>query len=159
MYVAWYGAFENICARGRRIDHLHVQRRLNRQLSTVIRKIACVIFGACLIYFGLAHHFYLANTVSMVPAWLPPGQTFWAYVTAAGHIAAGIAILSGICLRPAAMLLAAMFIVFAILVHAPRIIMDSHTHMSWAENAVNFALIGPAWVIAALGPAAGKAKS
>jgi uncharacterized membrane protein YphA (DoxX/SURF4 family) len=159
VYVAWYGAFENIALAVGALIICTYYARLEPATVDRARKIACVIFGVCLIYFGLAHHFYLANTVSMVPAWLPPGQTFWAYVTAAGHIAAGIAILSGICLRPAAMLLAAMFIVFAILVHAPRIIMDSHTHMSWAENAVNFALIGPAWVIAALGPAAGKAKS
>jgi len=84
----------------------------------------------------------------MVPAWLPPGQTFWAYATAAGHIAAGIAILSGIYARTAAMLLAAMFVVFAIL-HAPRIVMDPHTHFNWAENATNFALIGSAWAIVA----------
>jgi hypothetical protein len=51
------------------------------------------------------------------------------------------------------MLLTAMFIIFAILVHAPRIVSDPHTHMNWAENAVNFALIGSAWVIAASIPA------
>jgi uncharacterized membrane protein YphA (DoxX/SURF4 family) len=115
--------------------------------------IARLIFGICLIYFGLAHHFYLAYTAKMVPAWLPPSQTFWAYATAAGHIAAGIAILSGIAARPAAMLLTAMFVVFAILVHAPTIVIDPHTHFNWVENATNFALIGSAWVIAASIPA------
>jgi uncharacterized membrane protein YphA (DoxX/SURF4 family) len=90
---------------------------------------------------------------------LPPNPTFWAYATAAGHIAAGIAIIVGIYARPAAMLLAAMFIVFAILVHLPRIIMLSHTHMSWGENAVNIALIGAAWVVAASLPGAAKRKS
>ena len=57
------------------------------------------------------------------------------------------------------MLLAAMFIVFQFLVHAPRVVSDPHTHMNWAENAVNFALIGSAWVIAASIPAVRKTKN
>jgi hypothetical protein len=46
------------------------------------------------------------------------------------------------------MLLTAMFVVFGILVHAPTIFIDPHTHLNWAENAINFALIGSAWAIA-----------
>lgn len=149
VYVAWYGLFENLALAAGALIICTFYARLEPATVERLSKVARVIFGICLIYFGLAHHFYLANTVSMVPAWLPPGQTFWAYATAAGHVAAGIAIILGIYARPAAMWLAGMFIVFAILVHAPRIIMDSHTHMSWAENAVNIALIGSAWVIAA----------
>ena len=90
-----------------------------------------------------------APTAEFVPAWLPPGQTFWAYATAAGHFAAGIAILSGILARAAAMWLTAMFVVFGILVHAPTILIEPHTHFNWAANAINFALIASAWVIAA----------
>ena len=47
------------------------------------------------------------------------------------------------------MLLTAMFVVFGILVHAPTIFSDPHTHMNWAENVLNFALIASAWVMAA----------
>jgi hypothetical protein len=50
------------------------------------------------------------------------------------------------------MLLTAMFVAFGILVHAPTIFIDPHTHINWAENAINFALIGSAWVIAASVP-------
>ena len=148
MYVAWYGLFENLALAVGALIICTYYARLEPKTIERLGKIGRVIFGACLIYYGLAHHFYLANTVSMVPAWLPPSQTFWAYATGAGHVAAGVAIIFGVYARLAAILLAAMFIIFAILVHAPRIIMDSHTHMSWAENAVNLALIGAAWVIA-----------
>jgi uncharacterized membrane protein YphA (DoxX/SURF4 family) len=112
-------------------------------------RIARLLFGVCLIVFGLAHLFYLKPTADFVPAWLPPGQVFWAYATAAGHFAAGAAILSGIAARIAAMLLTAMFVCFGILVHAPTLFNDPHTHFNWAANAMNFALIGSAWVIAA----------
>jgi uncharacterized membrane protein YphA (DoxX/SURF4 family) len=99
--------------------------------------------------FGSAQLVYLEYTAKMVPAWLPPGQAFWACARSAGHFAAGIAILSDVYARTAAMLLTAMFIVFGILVHAPTVFIDPHTHVNWAENAINFALIGSAWVVAA----------
>ncbi len=149
-FGAWYGVFENsalaaaaliICVRYARLEAARAER---------VAKIARIIFGMCLIYFGLAHHFYLANTVSMVPAWLPPGKIFWAYATGAAHILAGVAIISGVYARLAAMLLSAMFVVFSILVHAPRVLITlPHNHFAWGENAVNIALIGSAWVVAA----------
>jgi uncharacterized membrane protein YphA (DoxX/SURF4 family) len=107
------------------------------------------LFGVCLIFFGLAHLFYLKQTAEAVPAWIPPGQVFWAYATAAGHFAAAIAILTGIATRIATVLLAAMFIVFGIFVHAPAAFADPHTHFNWAANAINFGLIASAWAIAA----------
>jgi uncharacterized membrane protein YphA (DoxX/SURF4 family) len=96
------------------------------------------------------------------PSWFLRGcrrvKLFGAYATAAGHFAAGIAILSDIYARTAARLLTAMFVVFGILVHAPTIFIAPHTHINWAENAINFALIGSAWVIAASVPV-GKSKA
>jgi uncharacterized membrane protein YphA (DoxX/SURF4 family) len=88
---------------------------------------------------------------------LPPGQTFWAYATGAGHILAGIALITGVCARLAAILLTAMFIIFTVLVHAQRVLVTlPHNHFAWGENAVNIALIGAAWVVAASVPAAGN---
>jgi uncharacterized membrane protein YphA (DoxX/SURF4 family) len=114
-----------------------------------LTKCAQYLFGVCLIFFGLAHFFYLKETAEAVPAWLPPGQVFWAYATAAGHFAAAVAILTGFATRIATMLLTAMFIVFGILVHAPAVFADPHSHFNWAANAVNFALVASAWAIAA----------
>lgn len=154
-YVAWYGVFENLALVAAALIICTYYARLQPATVERLCKISRIVFGICPIYFGLSHHLYLANTVSMVPAWLPPGQTFWAYATGAGHIAAGMAISVGVYASPAAMLLAAMYSVFAILVHAPRIITNSHAYMSWGENATNFALIGAAWVIASSIPADG----
>jgi uncharacterized membrane protein YphA (DoxX/SURF4 family) len=159
VFVAWYGVAEDLALAAGGLLIYAYSAPLRPAAAERLSKIGRLVFGICLIYFGLAHHFFLAFTVKMVPAWLPPGQIFWAYATAVGHIAAGVAILSGIYARAAAMLLTAMFIVFALLVHAPRILIDPHTHINWAENAVNFALIGSAWVIAASIPAGGKSKA
>jgi uncharacterized membrane protein YphA (DoxX/SURF4 family) len=149
-FGAWYGVFENSALATPALIICMFYSRLEPATTKRLSRIARVIFGVCLVYFGLAHHFYLANTVSMVPAWLPPSQSFWAYATGAGHVAAGIAIISGVQARLAAVLLAAMFIVFTLLVHAPRVLITlPHNHFAWGENAVNIALIGAAWVVAA----------
>jgi uncharacterized membrane protein YphA (DoxX/SURF4 family) len=149
VFVNWYGVAEQLAlAAGGLVVYAYCAQ-LEPTGAERLSKIGRIIFGVCLIVFGLAHLFYLAYTAKLVPAWLPPGQTFWVYATAAGHFAAGIAILSGIYARTAAMLLTAMFVLFGILVHAPTIFIGPHTHINWAENAINFALIGSAWVIAA----------
>jgi uncharacterized membrane protein YphA (DoxX/SURF4 family) len=158
-FGAWYGVAEHLALAASGLVIYSFRAQLEPATAERLSKIGRLIFAMSLIYFGLAHHFYLPETVKLVPAWLPPGQTFWAYATAAGHVAAGIAILSGIYARPATMLLTAMFIVFAILVHAPRVLFEPHIHFNWAENNINFALIGAAWVIAASIPAVAKPKA
>ncbi len=105
-------------------------------------------FGACLLVFGAAHFVYVPETAAFVPAWLPPGQRFWALTTGAAHLLAGLALLSGIRALLAARLLTAMFVGFGLLVWLPRLLATPHEHMAWAGNAINFALIGAAWVVA-----------
>jgi len=159
VFVNWEGAAETLALVAGGLVAYASCAQLEPATAERLSKLGRFIFGACLIVFGLAHLFYLAYTASLVPAWLPPGQIFWVYVTAAAFFAAAAAILSGIAARLAAMLLTAMFVVFAVLVHAHTILFHPHIHFNWVENAMNFALIGSAWVIAASVPAARKSKA
>jgi uncharacterized membrane protein YphA (DoxX/SURF4 family) len=111
-------------------------------------RVALICMGVCLLMFGLAHFLYLGFTASMVPAWLPGGQRFWAILTGVAHIAAGIALLSGIKARLAANLLTVMFASFSVLVHLPTLIAAPHSHLNWVINAINLALTGAAWAFA-----------
>jgi len=124
---------------------------LTADLTAVARgrliKTGEVIFGVCLISFAAAHFVYLPDTAAYVPKWLPPSQTFWAFATGAAHLAAAIAILSGVLARLAARLLTVMFVGFSLLVHIPNLLAD-HSHFNWAANAINLALIGAAWAMA-----------
>jgi uncharacterized membrane protein YphA (DoxX/SURF4 family) len=147
VFGAWYGGAEHLAlAAGGLVTYAHCAQ-LEPTTAEVLTKVGRLIFGIGLIYFGLAHYVYFAYTAKMVPAWLPLGQAFWTYATAAGHIAAGIALLSGIAARLAAILLTAMFVVIGLLVHVPTIFRDPHHHFYWAEHALNFALIGSAWAM------------
>ena len=113
-----------------------------------ITRLGQIAFGLCALLFGAAHFVYLNLTVPLVPKWLPPTQEFWAYATGVAHIAAGLAILTGVSARLAAILLTTMYASFTVLVHAPILLADHSKHWNWAENALNLALVGAAWVVA-----------
>jgi uncharacterized membrane protein YphA (DoxX/SURF4 family) len=104
------------------------------------------VFGLCLLAFGAAHFAYLPQTAAYVPGYLPPSQMFWAYATGIAHVAAGLAILSGVLARLASILLTIMFAGFSLLVHLPNLI-GTPSHFNWAANAMNLALVGTAWIV------------
>jgi uncharacterized membrane protein YphA (DoxX/SURF4 family) len=114
--------------------------------GTLLR-IARILAGVSAIVFGFAHFNYIEFTGSMVPAWIPPNGVFWAWATGAGHLAAGIALVSGFQARLAGTLLAAMMASFVILLHIPRVIASPTLHFEWAMLAVATGLAGSAWLV------------
>jgi uncharacterized membrane protein YphA (DoxX/SURF4 family) len=109
---------------------------------------AIVVFGACVLSFGVGHFAALPQTAGMVPRWLPPGQRFWAIVTGVCHLLAGAAILTGVAAGLASRLFTAMLVGFGLLVWAPALAAGPREHVAWAGNAVNLALAGAAWAVA-----------
>jgi uncharacterized membrane protein YphA (DoxX/SURF4 family) len=122
--------------------------RIDAALASRLARLGQLAFGICAVLFGGAHFFYMEITISFVPKWLAPTQEFWAYATGVAHIAAGIAILTGVQARLAAILLTVMYASFTPLVHVPMLLADPSSPMNWTENAVNLALVGVAWVVA-----------
>jgi uncharacterized membrane protein len=122
--------------------------RIDAALAARLTRAGQLVFGVCALLFGGAHFFYMNLTAPLVPSWLPPSQAFWGYATGVAHIAAGLAILTGVRARLAAILLTVMFASFTPLVHLPMLLADPANHGIWAENAANLAFTGVAWVVA-----------
>lgn len=122
--------------------------QIDAVLAARLTRLGQVAFGVCALLFGGAHFFYMNLTAPLVPKWLPPTQGFWAYATGVAQIAAGVAILTGVQARLAAILLTAMYASFTPLVHVPMLLADPSSHLNWTENAINLALTGVAWVVA-----------
>jgi len=121
---------------------------IDATLAARLTRIGQLTFGVCALLFGGAHFFYLNLTVPFIPKWLPPSREFWAYATGIAHIAGGIAILTGVQARLAAILLTIMYASFTPLVHIPTLLADPTSHFNWTENVLNLALVGAAWVVA-----------
>jgi uncharacterized membrane protein YphA (DoxX/SURF4 family) len=113
-----------------------------------LTRLGQLAFGVCALAFGGAHFVYMNMTAPLVPHWLPPTAEFWARATGAGFIAAGVAILTGVQARLAAILLTAMLVSFTLLVHVRMLLAEPASHMNWTEGAINLAVTGAAWVVA-----------
>jgi uncharacterized membrane protein len=151
-HYAEYGTYEGVAEQlaimvGALIVYA-ASAEIDAAMAARLTRLGQLAFGLCALIFGGAHFFYMNLTALLVPKWLPPTQEFWAYATGVCHIAAGVAILTGVQARLAAILLTVMFVSFTPLVHVPMLLADPSSHMNWTENAVNLALTGVAWVVA-----------
>lgn len=99
------------------------------------------VMGSCALLFGLSHFVYPDVTASLVPAWLP-WPAFWALFTGAAHVAAGLALISGLLARPAALAFAAMALSFVLLVHLPRVVANPTAHAEWVMLFVAISIAG-----------------
>jgi uncharacterized membrane protein YphA (DoxX/SURF4 family) len=147
-FGAYSGAAEQLAIAAGGLVVLAAHARIDKSLAARLTRVGQVAFGLCALLFGGAHFFYMNLTVPLVPKWLPPSREFWAYATGIAHIAAGVAIVTGVQARLAAILLTVMFVSFTFLVHLPMLLADPSSLVNWNENALNLALVGAAWVVA-----------
>jgi uncharacterized membrane protein YphA (DoxX/SURF4 family) len=147
-FIAYSNAAEQLAIAAGGLIVYAARARIEAALGARLTRVGQLTFGVCALLFGGAHFFYMNLTAPLVPRWLPPTQEFWGYATGVGFIAAGVAILTGVQARLAAILLTAMFVSFHLLVHGPMLVADPSSHTIWIENATNLAVMGAAWVVA-----------
>ena len=110
-------------------------------------RIAKYLFAIWIIPVGLSHFFYTKETIELIPAWMP-ARMFWAYLTGAGHIAAGLGVLFSVVPRVAAFAEAAMLSVITLLVWAPAVVAQPTARMPWTAFWISWAITAAVWVLA-----------
>ncbi|MEZ2346805.1 DoxX family protein [Terriglobus sp. RCC_193] len=109
-------------------------------------RLATMLFGIALIPIGLSHIVYTSQTVALIPTWLP-FRTALAYLTGAGQIICGVAVLLSIFPRIAAAVEAAMVSLFAILVWLPAILASPKARLPWTAFFITWFFASSAWVV------------
>ena len=153
VYGAYSGAAEELALAAGGLIVFAATAGIGAPLASRFAGVGQATFAVCALLFGGAHFVYMNLTAPLVPKWLPLGGEFWGYATGLAQIAAGLAILTGVRARLAAILLTVMYAAFTPLVHLPMLLADPSNAYAWSENALNLALIGVAWAAAdSLGP-------
>ncbi len=109
-------------------------------------RIARVLYGLAMIAFGLSHFAYLNLTAPLIPVWIP-WHVFWAYFTGTAYLVAGVAVISGVLARLAALLSALQMASFLLLVWLPVFLAGRMNTFHWGEVVVNCMLVAGAWVV------------
>jgi uncharacterized membrane protein len=126
-------------------------RSWERALDMLIGSGPC-LFGVSSVVFGIDHFLVLAVIASLVPAWMHAG-IFWAYLTGAAFLAAGVSIVIKRMDQWGAFMLGLMFLLWFLLLHSPRVIaaFRSHDPSLWDESSSAFialAMCGGSWISA-----------
>jgi uncharacterized membrane protein len=107
-----------------------------------------VLFAAALVVFGIQHLLYGHFVATLIPDWIP-ARVFWAYFIGVDFIAAALAIVSGMVARLAGTLLGTMFLLWVLILHAPRVVRALHNGNEWTSMFVALAMSGAAFIVAA----------
>lgn len=118
------------------------------RVSVLIPRLLLVM---ALVDFGIAHFRYAHFVATLVPTWIP-ARLFWAEFVGGAFLAAALSIGSGVQFRIASILLGAMFLVFVVTTHAPRIVASPHNPDEWTSGFVALAMIGVSWITATTPP-------
>jgi uncharacterized membrane protein len=106
-----------------------------------------LLFGLSMIVFGAQHFMYASFLATLVMAWLP-AHLFWIYLTGTAMVAAGLAITTAIQARLAGILLGLMFLLWVLLLHAPRVFAAIHNQDEWTSLFVALAFSGSSFIFA-----------
>jgi uncharacterized membrane protein YphA (DoxX/SURF4 family) len=118
----------------------------DRAVNALI-KLGRFLFAASAIVFGIDHFLILKFIASLVPGWIP-GAMFWACFTGAGFIAAGICIATKWMDRWGAAILGLMFLLWFLVLHAPRVLSAARFHNpdEWSSALIALAMCGGCWI-------------
>ncbi len=134
--------------------HASEQRSIGGTLVTLeVRAINKLIasgpylFAISSVVFGITHFLIPRFIASLVPGWIP-GGLFWAYLTGAAFIAAGISIATGVMARWGAFWLGVMLLLWFLILHGPRVAMHPRLAAEWSSMFEVLGMGGGSWIVA-----------
>jgi uncharacterized membrane protein len=113
------------------------------RLATIGRYMVAV----SLVIFAVQHFMYARFVATLVPAWIPR-HLFWAYFTGGAFVAAALSLAAGKMVRLSAGLLGLMFLLWVLVLHAPRVAASPRNGDEVTSLLVALAMGGVSFILA-----------
>ncbi len=97
------------------------------------------LFALSLLVFGILHFVYGEYIATLIPVWMP-AHLFWAYFIGVGFTATAISLFFSFFVPFSASLLAVMFFLWVIVLHAPRTFAAPHIEPEWTSLFIALAM-------------------
>ena len=104
------------------------------------------LFALSLLVFAVLHIKYNSYIQTLIPAWMP-GHVFLSYVVIAGFLLAAFSFFTNLKVRPAAIWLGIMYLIWVLTLHGPRAIAKLTAEPEWSSLFVALAVGGVAFCI------------
>lgn len=118
-----------------------------REAQSAIGWLGLLLFAFTLVVFGYQHFEFLRFVAPLVPAWIPQ-HILATQLTGAAMIATGIALFIPRLAVPAGITVGIMFLLWALLLHLPRILAAPHNRDEWTSGIVALAMTDASWIVA-----------
>jgi uncharacterized membrane protein len=116
-------------------------------ILTLVTQSGRFLLAASLIVFGVQHFLYAHFIAGLIPVWIP-SPLVWAYFVGAAFLAAAAALISGKLAPLAARSLGVMFLLWVLLLHAPRTARDVRNVNEWTSFFVALTMSGGSFITA-----------
>jgi uncharacterized membrane protein len=117
------------------------------EAQAAIGWLAMVLFALTLIVFGYQHFEVIKYVASVIPRWIPQ-HTLMAQLTGVALILACIGLFVPRAAIAAGITVGAMFLLWALFLHIPRIAAHPHNRDEWISGIVCLAMADASWIIA-----------
>ena len=116
--------------------------------NPILAVIGRYIFAFSMVIFGIQHFLYAPFIAYLIPSWML-AHLFLAYATGIAFIAAGLSIATHLLSRQASALLGVMFLLWFMLLHAPRVMAHPRNGDELTSAFVALAFSGASFLLAA----------
>lgn len=106
-----------------------------------------VLIAVSLLIFGVQHFIYARYIATLIPSWIP-APLFWAYFVGVAFVATAISLLLKRQRSLSGGLLGIMFLLWVMLLHAPRVVLHSELEPEWTSLWIALAMSGIGFMIA-----------
>lgn len=105
------------------------------------------LFAGSLLIFAIQHYIYANYIATLIPAWIP-ARLFWSYFVGVAFAGTAISLIVNWQRKLATVLLGTMFLLWVVILHAPRVATHLQTEPEWTSLFVALAMSGIAFSIA-----------